>query len=519
MDNMVFDIRTLIILYFIISAINAGSIAIIWIQYKNRFAGLSLGLAGLILHVVGSVLMLMRSAIPVFAAIVIANSLLLTGARVLLIGLEHFVGIKESRHRQDYFLLAIFVGAITYYTAIEPSMTMREIIISIMIVIIKFQGCWLMLKRVDPSLRPVTYITGLVLGGYVAVSLVRAILLILFPLKTNDFFKSGLIDSMAITMYIILNACLTISIIMMVTRRLLSEVQIQEEKVTAAFHSSQHGIILTRLHDGEITEVNDGFTSLVGYKYDEVIGKTILELGIWVKEEDRLIVTNKLLQGNNVQGAEFQFRKKSGDIMIGLFSARIIIINFEKHILLNISDITELSKMKQKLEVMATHDSLTGLPNRRLFFNRFNLALDNAQQRNNGLVLMSLDLDNFKTINDELGHDIGDAVLVTIAARMKGILRKVDTVARFGGDEFVLLLGEIYSKESAVGLVQKLLQEIREPFFVDTHRLVLSVSIGVAVYPEDGKDMDDLIKKSDDAMYLAKRQGGDTFRFYDELSN
>jgi diguanylate cyclase (GGDEF)-like protein/PAS domain S-box-containing protein len=342
-------------------------------------------------------------------------------------------------------------------------------------------------------------------------------LLILSPLQTNDFFKFGFAHSVTITLYIILGICLTVGIILMVTRRLLVEVQVQEEKFTAAFHSSPYGIMLTRLSDGVIIEVNDGFVSLLGYEYDEAIGKTSLALGIWAKEEDRQTVVNELSQGCELHGAEFQFRKKSGDIMTGLFSASNILINNEKWVLSNISDITELSQMKQKLQVMATHDSLTELPNRRLFFDRFDLAMSNAQRKKSGLILMSLDLDNFKTINDELGHDIGDAVLVMVAARMKEKLRKVDTVARFGGDEFVLLFGEINHKKDAADLAQKLLHELRQPVVISEHHLMLSASIGIAMYPEDGQEMDDLIKKSDDALYFAKRQGKDSFKFWNEL--
>ena len=513
---MAFDIRTLIILNFIITIINAGSIAIIWLQYRKRFIGISFWLASTILHTVGLSLIVMRLQIPEFVAIVIANALLLTGAVLLLIGLERFVEIKGG-HIHNYALIAIFVGVTSYYTLVAPSMTMQKIIMSLMIVMIQSQGCWLLLRRVAPGLRSATRITGIVLGGFVVVSLLRMALLILYPLQTNDFFQSGVADSMAITMYIILSICLTVSIILMVTRRLLAEVQVQEEKFTAAFHSSSYGIMLTRLWDGAIIEVNDGFVNLLGYEYDEAIGKTSFDLGIWAKEEDRLTVANKLSQGCELQGAEFQFRKKSGDIMTGLFSASIISINNEKWLLSNISDITELSQMKQKLQVMATHDSLTDLPNRRLFFDRFNLAMSNAQRKKSRLILMSLDIDNFKAINDELGHDIGDAVLVMVAARMKGILRKVDTVARFGGDEFVLLLGEINHKKDAADLAQNLLHELRQPVVIGGHRLMLSASLGVAMYPEDGKEMDDLIKKSDDALYFAKKQGKDNFRFWTEL--
>lgn len=513
---MVFDIKTLLILNFIITIINAGSIAIIWFQYRKIFKGISFWLASTILHTVGLSLIVMRLSIPEFVAIVLAKALLLTGAVLLLIGLERFVEIK-GRHIHNYALIAIFVGLTSYYTFVEPSMTMREIIMSLMIVIIQSQGCWLLLRRVAPGLRSTTRIAGIVLAGFVGVGLLRMALLILSFLQTNDFLKSGFTDSISITLYIILGICLTVGIILMVTRRLLVEVQVQEEKFTAAFHSSPYGIMLTRLCDGAIIEVNDGFVSLLGYEYDEAIGKTSLALGIWAKEEDRQTVVNELSRGCELHGAEFQFRKKSGDIMTGLFSASNILINNEKWVLSNISDITELSQMKQKLQVMATHDSLTELPNRRMFFDRFDLAMANAQRKKSGLILMSLDLDDFKTINDELGHNIGDAVLVMVAARMKEILRKVDTVARFGGDEFVLLFGEINQKKDAADLAQKLLQELRQPVVIGEYRLMLSASIGVAMYPEDGKEMDDLIKKSDDALYFAKRQGKDSFRFWNEL--
>ena len=513
---MVFDIRTLIILNFIITVINLGSLAVIWAQYRNRFAGISSWLVSTFLHAVGLFLIVMRLEIPPFIAIVVANAILLIGAVVLLSGLENFVGVK-GKHVHNYLLIAVFVVATSYYTVVEPSMTMREIVMSMMIVLIQSQGCWLLLRRVAPGLRAITRITGIVLGSYVVVSLIRMVLLILYPMQTNDFFKSGFADSMAITMYIIISICLTISIILMVTRRLLAEVQMQEEKFTTAFHSSTYAILLTRLSDGIIMEVNDGFVALFGHEYDAVIGKSILDLGIWHKENERIVIVKELLRGNEVRGAEIQFKKKNGELMMGLFSANEIIINNEKCILSNISDITELSEMKEKLQVLATHDSLTGLPNRRLFFDRFELALANAKRSGKKMAILSIDLDYFKTINDQMGHDIGDAVLVEAAVRMKALLRKVDIVARFGGDEFVLMLWEINHQADAVTVVQKILNAFRQPFKVGEYRFNLSVSIGGAICPDEGQDIDDLIKKSDEALYFVKSQGRNDYKFFSEL--
>jgi len=510
------DIKTLTLLHFVISIINAGSIAIIWSQYQKRFAGISLWLVNMIFQAVGMALIIMRGEIPDFISIVLGNTLLLIGAVFFLIGLERFTG-KKGLHIHNYIMLATFVCLATYYSSIDPNMVIREIIVSLMIVIISLQGCWLLLRKVASNLQPITRITGIVLGCYAVVSFARMILLVAFPLQTSNFLRFGFADSVTITLYVLLSICLTISIILMVNRRLLGEVRAQEEKFTTTFHSSPYAIMLTKLSDGAIIEANDGFVNIFGYQYAEVIGKTMLDLCIWRKDEDRIMIANELAQGNKVQGIERQFRKKSGNIMTGLFSTNIIFIHNEKCLLSNISDITEMSQMKEKLQVLATHDALTGLPNRTLFYERFEIALSNKQFNDITMVVISLDLDKFKIINDSLGHDIGDRVLVAAATKMKGLLRKGDTVARFGGDEFVLLLREISPKVDAIKVIGKILNGFRQPFIIGEHKLNLTASIGIAHYPEDGKDIKDLITKSDQALYYVKRNGGDNYQRYAEL--
>ncbi|MEI6310184.1 MAG: ATP-binding protein, partial [bacterium] len=152
------------------------------------------------------------------------------------------------------------------------------------------------------------------------------------------------------TMYIVLSICLTISLVLMVNRRLLADVKTQEEKFTTAFHSSPYAITLTRPSDGTIFEVNEGFVSITGYRYAEVIGKTTLGLNLWVREEDRLAVTNKLAQGREIHGVEYQFRKKTGESLTGFFSANLVTINNETCILASIGDITERKRAEEKLQ-------------------------------------------------------------------------------------------------------------------------------------------------------------------------
>jgi len=180
------------------------------------------------------------------------------------------------------------------------------------------------------------------------------------------------------------------------------------------------------------------------------------------------------------------------------------------------SDITERKLAEQKVEFLAYHDPLTGLPNRLLLEDRLQQAITQAERSRSGLALVFLDLDNFKKINDSLGHATGDALLKEVATRLKHCVRDSDTISRQGGDEFVLILREQHGTESCLPVLAKIMEMLQEPFFSDGNELSTSASIGVALYPQDGSDFDILRKKADMAMYRAKEAGRNTYRFFDE---
>lgn len=177
-------------------------------------------------------------------------------------------------------------------------------------------------------------------------------------------------------------------------------------------------------------------------------------------------------------------------------------------------EITERKRAEETIKQMAYHDDLTGLPNRRLFNDRLTLEMAHAQRSQQNLAVILLDLDHFKDINDTLGHGVGDQLLQATGERLSNLLRKGDTVARMGGDEFMMILPEIAQVEDAASVAQKILEVIRLPFVFDGHELHISTSIGIALYPEDGKDGDTLVKNADIAMYSAKEQGRDNYQRY-----
>lgn len=170
-------------------------------------------------------------------------------------------------------------------------------------------------------------------------------------------------------------------------------------------------------------------------------------------------------------------------------------------------ELMNLAQREAQANHFAYHDELTGLPNRRLLRDRFTQAIAQAARRGKQVVLLFFDLDGFKQINDRLGHMSGDKLLREIAQRLQLGLRGADTASRYGGDEFVIMLPEIDDAEHASAVEQKLRARLDRPYVVDGHTLTVSISVGCAVYPDDGKSYSELIKRADDAMYHAKGNG------------
>ncbi len=177
-------------------------------------------------------------------------------------------------------------------------------------------------------------------------------------------------------------------------------------------------------------------------------------------------------------------------------------------------DITERKQAEEKLAYMATHDQLTGLPNRTLFSDRLEIELGKSRRNNKMLAVILFDLDRFKEVNDTLGHGIGDLLLKELGHRLKGCLRKSDTVARMGGDEFFMLLCDIKSEKDADIIADKILEVIRRPFLLESNKIHVTASLGAAFYPKDGDDVETLIKKADIAMYRAKGSGRNHYEHY-----
>lgn len=272
--------------------------------------------------------------------------------------------------------------------------------------------------------------------------------------------------------------------------------------------------------DLRVVTASRSFYEFFKVKPEETVGQFIYDLGDKQWDISKL---RELLETILPQQIAFDNYEVEHDfVTIGrrtlLLNARQIEreVGKERTILLAIEDITERKKYEEKIQQMAFHDSLTGLPNRKLFSDRLGIVLAQAKRNKKKVGIVMLDLDNFKDVNDTLGHDVGDTLLKAVAERLSVILRKSDTVARFGGDEFVLIFPDMEVIEEAIQVVQKIIDRFNKPFLIDTHQLVVTTSIGIAVYPNDGMDEEILMKNADIAMYQAKQAGRARYQLYKE---
>jgi PAS domain S-box-containing protein len=346
---IVLDMRTVIFLCVISYLVCTLFVARLWHQNRRRFPGMGFWTLNFALQSAALFLIVFRGAIPDWMSIVLANTLMLAGAILNYMGLERFVG-KPGAQLHNYVLLVLHTVAFVFLTYIHPDLYLRTVIISVSLLIVGFQSLWLLWRRVNPAMRPLTFGVGMVFAGYCAVSIVRIVGYFVGDHAETDFFQSGAFQALVLVSYQTLLILLTYSLVLMVNRRLIMEIGTQEEKFAKAFHSAPYAITLTRLPDGTIVDVNETFGSVMGYDRAEVIGKKTMDLHIWTREEDRAAVLEALSTKGKVQGMELCFRKRNGETVIGLLSAEIILIDGEQRVLSCIGDITERKQADQKLE-------------------------------------------------------------------------------------------------------------------------------------------------------------------------
>lgn len=289
-------------------------------------------------------------------------------------------------------------------------------------------------------------------------------------------------------------------------QQIAEALRLSEAKFSQLYDVSPDPMLVAEIATGSLIDVNPAFTSSFGYRRDDVIGKTTVEVGLWARPEDRDRVVAAMRDEGCLRNVEVQFRTADGALRYVLGSSGEVFIDGKSCWIVQFRDITGQKAHQEMLDYLAHHDTLTGLPNRQQLYDRLETALDDFRGGGDGFALMLLDLDGFKDINDTLGHHVGDDVLKVLAPRLQLLVEPFDgLVARLGGDEFAMFWPGVRSSADAGGFAQKLLDAIREPMDIDGLKLGVSGSVGVALAPRDGDDGSALLRCADVAMYVAKR--------------
>ncbi|GGF65384.1 hypothetical protein GCM10011332_19350 [Terasakiella brassicae] len=286
------------------------------------------------------------------------------------------------------------------------------------------------------------------------------------------------------------------------------------------FETTSEAIVVTDAHN-RIQAVNPSFTHVTGYTEDEVIGRDpgFLSSG----RQDKAFYHKMWLQlsQNGHWHGEIWNRRKNGDLYAEWLSISAVHNenNETTQYVAVFSDITKRIKAEELIRHQANYDALTNLPNRNLFLDRLSRSMVRAKRHKTQVALMFLDLDRFKSVNDTLGHNVGDALLQEAAVRISTCVRETDTVSRLGGDEFTVIIPDLHHVNDIEKIANKILYQLSQPFSLAGHEIFVSGSVGVTVFPDDGQDLEVLLRNADTAMYRAKEAGRNDFRFFTQEMN
>lgn len=632
-----------------------------------------------------------REYLPDFFSVLPGSLLMAAGIFYLYKGFLLFLQIK-STPKHIYVLLGLYVVLQVFFLFIFPDFAIRNILFSGLMVFFSGQMAWMCFKQVKPEIRKFTSILGFVTSVFGVVALIRIIVNI-FIIPAADSLHAVSYEAVMYLIFQMMYIILTITLFMMVNRRLMddletdirkreeaeTELQLSQEKFAIAFHASPDSILITRISDGKIIDINDSFQRITGYSRDDVLGKSTLEIQFWNHPEDRLEFVRELQENNYIRNAQYNFRVKSGKVIRATTSSEYIKLGDDECVLSVVHDITDKRRMEDILnlrlklwdyslshsarEVMvktldeiegitgsqisfyhlvnedsnslalqawssrttntfcraegsgehysidmagvwvdcirerktiihnnyqglghkhgmpeghaslirellvpvfqhdqivsilglgnkptdydqndadfvenmavlvwpivskkwadekildlnhqlanlALTDELTGLPNRRAFFQRGSEEISRSKRYQTPVSMLMLDIDRFKDINDTYGHTRGDDALQTVARILHNQLRDVDLPARLGGEEFGVLLPNTGLEEARM-TAERIRGSLAKTRFGDTgeESIAVTVSLGVAEFGGSMKNLDDLFTSSDTAMYKAKNNG------------
>lgn len=295
--------------------------------------------------------------------------------------------------------------------------------------------------------------------------------------------------------------------------------QKSETRYRTVFQTSRDALSISDLTNGKFVEVNQAFIDVMKSDRDQIIGHSSTELDFWANPQDRENVVQMLRQGGSFNNERIQLRNKSGTVFWALLSASVIEIEGVPYMLGITRDISDAKAAEDQIRDLAFYDRVTRIPNRRLLLDRLLQAISGDSRANRKRAVLFVDLDDFKTLNETLGHQIGDFLLQSVAQRLNACVHEADTVARFGADEFVVMLEDVSeiaedAADEAGVIGEKILDAISQPYILAGHECRSTASIGITVFGDKRDGPNEVLQQAGIAMSQAKNAGGNTMRFF-----
>ncbi|MCK5249307.1 MAG: diguanylate cyclase [Spirochaetaceae bacterium] len=503
---MILDIRTLAIICDLVLFGSCITMFAFWQTYRDR-PGTGYWVLSLLNALVGFLLISFRDFIPDFLSIIAANIALTTSFLFLYQGIREYLKMKHRYIEILVILISVSAGLI-YFTYIKPSLSSRIIIMSLMYIIVSMVCVLLQKGSMIGPRRNAGIVLSILFTSHAAFMAARLVVTLFSPVIRNidDFMFSGDFQAFAFIITLFFYSGLTFTFIWIS----YSSLESQRLTLLSAIEQAPTSIIISD-SKGQIEYVNPAFTDKTGYSSREAVGRNTR----FLKNTETDPAVFKTMWDTIVNGlpwhGEFHNRKKSGELYWDTASIAPVLNKRGRitHFVSVNEDITESKRFQEHLKSLANHDSLTGLPSRRLVLDRLSSAIELAERNEQLVGILFADLDNFKDVNDELGHEAGDEILKIVGGLLRGSLRKADTVARFGGDEFLIVLPQIGDRDGTTIVAKGMIDAIASSNEVGN----IGLSVGIALYPEHGLTAKELIKQADNAMYDVKRKGRNSWAF------
>jgi diguanylate cyclase (GGDEF)-like protein/PAS domain S-box-containing protein len=359
----IFDVRTVILLYTLTNCVCMFVIIFLWKQNRKRFDGIGFWVIDYVMQFIGLSLISLRGILPDYFSILLGSPLIIAGSLFILIGLENFT-IKRGYQFQNYILFALYFFLHIFFIYKIPSLLARNILFSTALLLLCFQCSLLLLYRVDREILRTTKGVGSVFLIFCLINITRIVFDIIIN-PGSDLLKSNIYDVALLIIYQLLFIILTFSLSLMLNHRLFNDIEkdiikreemeaalrISEEKFSKAFHASPDAIVISRITDGKIIDVNEGFCSLSGYSYEDALSSSSIDLSLWINTADREKIVELLKNQKMVLNVKIEFRGKSGNILNCLYSGGIITLGSELYILSVVHDVSESEQAEKILRL------------------------------------------------------------------------------------------------------------------------------------------------------------------------